>query len=216
MKIIRRYYLIIFLVSLLFIIGCSTSIPSNRAPTINSISPTGQLYLGESFTYDVEATDSDGDTLTYNFISNPVGMTIITATGLISWTPTVVGSYNVFIEVSDGELTDTQSFTLTVSLPISVITPSAPTSVDASDTLVGQVQVSWDSVSAATHYQVYRAISPFSTITPISGWQSGTTYDDTTVLPGVTYYYWVKAATSDSGVNASDYSDDDTAIVWDY
>ncbi len=120
MKMIKCYFLIVFLIFLLFFMGCSPTIPapSNQAPTINSIPPTGKLLLGEPYTYDVEATDLDGDTLTYNFISNPVGMTIISATGLINWIPTMVGNYNVGIEVSDGELSDTQSFTIGVSFPI--------------------------------------------------------------------------------------------------
>ena len=87
MKMIRRCFFIILLFSLLFFMGCSPTVPTNQAPTINSIPPTGNLLIGEPYTYDVEATDLDGDTLTYSFISNPVGMTIISATGLINWTP---------------------------------------------------------------------------------------------------------------------------------
>ncbi len=206
MKMIRRCFFIILLFSLLFFMGCSPTVPTNQAPTINSIPPTGNLLLGEPYTYDVEATDLDGDTLTYNFISNPVGMTIISATGLINWTPTMVGNYNVGIEVSDGELSDTQSFTLGVSLPIAEMKPSPPTGVYASDFYELEIEISWNLVSGATHYQVYRANSLIGTKTPISGWNTENYYLDSPVTPGISYWYWVKAATSSSGDNASEYS----------
>ncbi len=208
MKMIRRCFFIILLFSLLFFMGCSPTIPapSNQAPTINSIPPTGKLLLGEPYTYDVEATDLDGDTLTYNFISNPVGMTIISATGLINWTPTMVGNYNVSIEVSDGELSDTQSFTIGVSFPIAEMKPSPPTGVYASDFYELEIGISWNLVSGATHYQVYRANSLIGTKTPISGWNTENYYLDSPVTPGISYWYWVKAATSSSGDNASEYS----------
>lgn len=212
MKMIKSYFLIVFLIFLLFFMGCSPTIPtpSNQAPTINSIPPDGNLLLGEPYTYDVEATDLDGDILTYNFISNPVGMTIISATGLINWTPTMVGNYNVSIEVSDGDLSDTQSFTIGVSLPIAEMKPSPPTGVNASDNYEWGVEITWNSVSSATHYQVYRANYLIGTKTPISGWNTQNYYLDSNVTPGTIYWYWVKAATNSSGDKASDYSNYDT------
>ena len=218
MKMIKSYFLIVFLIFLLFFMGCSPTIPtpSNQAPTINSIPPTGNLLLGEPYTYDVEATDLDGDTLTYGFISNPVGMTIISATGLINWTPTMVGNYNVSIEVSDGELSDTQSFTIGVSLPIAEMKPSPPTGVNASDSDSGTVYIYWNSVSGAIHYQVYRAISLIGTRFPISGWNPQNYYLDDTAMAETTYWYWVKAATSSSGDNASEFSSPDTGSCTSY
>jgi hypothetical protein len=154
MKMIRRYFLFIFLISLLFFMGCSTTVPTNQAPTINSIPITSTL-IGELYTYDVEATDGDGDTLTYSLTSNPGGMTIDSATGVITWTPTMFGNYNVGLEVSDGDLSDTQSFTLGVTLPMvpyPVTKLSPPTGVNASDD-DSTIYIYWDSVSGATHYQ---------------------------------------------------------------
>jgi hypothetical protein len=68
------------------------------------------------YTYNVNATDPDGDTLTYALTTKPAGMTINSTTGLINWTPTSTGYYDVTVEVSDGELSDTQSFTITVNV----------------------------------------------------------------------------------------------------
>ncbi|MBU4509438.1 DUF1566 domain-containing protein [bacterium] len=41
-------------------------------------------------------------------------MSINSSTGLIAWTPTAAGNYNVTVRVSDGALFDTQSYTITV------------------------------------------------------------------------------------------------------
>jgi len=41
-------------------------------------------------------------------------MTINSTTGLINWTPTSTGDYNVTVKASDGDLFDTQSFIVTV------------------------------------------------------------------------------------------------------
>jgi len=88
---------------------------------------------------------------------------------------------------------------------------SAPTGVSATDgTSTGNVAVSWGSVSGASYYQVYRSTSSGGGKSPRTGWQSDQSYNDTSVTPGVTYYYWVKAATNSSGDRASDYSSSDT------
>mgnify|MGYP001048371275 CR=1 FL=1 len=209
MKIIRNNCLVIFLISLLFFMGCSPTIPTNQAPTINS-NPMTSTLVGQPYTYDVEATDADGDPLTYSLTSNPTGMTINSSTGVITWTPTMFGNYNVNLEVSDGDLSDTQSFTIGVSLPIAEMKPSPPTDVIASDSYDWGVEIIWYSVSGATHYQVYRASSLMGTRTPISGWNTENIYLDYNVTSGTTYWYWVKAATSSSGDNASEYSNYDT------
>jgi fibronectin type 3 domain-containing protein len=90
---------------------------------------------------------------------------------------------------------------------------SPPTNVSASDGIVNKVQITWNTVSGASHYRVYRSLLPLATKTAISGWQTGTSYDDTTVTPGTTYYYWVKAAASSSGSNASGYSEYDSGFA---
>jgi fibronectin type 3 domain-containing protein len=82
-----------------------------------------------------------------------------------------------------------------------------PTGVSAGEgSFSDKIPVSWNTVSGATDYQVYRAISPAGTKLEISSWQPGTSYDDTTATAGMTYYYWVKAATDSSGDQASDFS----------
>lgn len=41
--------------------------------------------MGESYAYDAEAIDADGDILVYSLVEYPEGMTIDPSTGLIEW-----------------------------------------------------------------------------------------------------------------------------------
>ena len=90
--------------------------PENQPPDIIS-TPLTTATVGEEYIYDVDATDPDGDTLTYSLTAGPAGMTIVAATGVISWIPTAAGSFAVAVKVSDGKLSDVQSFNITVPEP---------------------------------------------------------------------------------------------------
>ena len=93
-----------------------TESDDNHAPVITS-TPVTSATKDEPYSYDVNATDSDGDTRTYSLTTKPDGMTISSSTGMINWTPAVTGDFNVTVKVSDNGspvLSDTQSFTITV------------------------------------------------------------------------------------------------------
>ena len=76
-----------------------------------------------------------------------------------------------------------------------------PGGVAASDaTYPDRVAVRWNSTAGATHYRVSRATSAGGTKTALSGWIAATTYNDTSASPGVTYYYSVQAAVSNTGL----------------
>jgi RHS repeat-associated protein len=70
-----------------------------------------------NYVYDVEATDPDGDAVTYSLTTAPTGMSINPATGLINWpvTSSEAGDHAVTVRTQDplGAF-DTQSFTLTI------------------------------------------------------------------------------------------------------
>ncbi len=92
-----------------------TSAP-NDAPTIVS-EPLGPAVVDAPYRYQVEATDVNGDLITFQLTTAPSGMLIDSATGLISWTPTAaqVGTQNVAVSASDGRGgVATQSFGLPV------------------------------------------------------------------------------------------------------
>ena len=73
--------------------------------------------------------------------------------------------------------------------------PAAPTGVSASDgTYTDRIRVSWNASDGAASYAVYRSGSVSGEKT-VAATTLGTSIDDTgsSVLPGMTYYYWVTA-----------------------
>ncbi|BDV43726.1 sulfurtransferase [Geotalea uraniireducens] len=88
----------------------------NRAPTITS-SPVTVGVEGAAYRYPVEASDPDGDLLSYALTAAPAGMTI-NSSGVVSWSPTYsdAGSYTVTAKVSDpAGFSATQSYTLIIA-----------------------------------------------------------------------------------------------------
>ncbi len=77
------------------------SIGNNQAPIVTSRSPS-VVIAGETYQYDVIATDPDGDSLTYTLEQAPNGMSIDNL-GRLRWltTPTDAGIINVRLRVSD-------------------------------------------------------------------------------------------------------------------
>lgn len=115
------------------------------------------------------------------------------------------GTYSVTLTATNagGSNTITKSNYISVNSPISGV----PTNVDATNNKNDRVTISWNSVSGASHYIVYRnSINNSASASSISTWITSTSFEDMNANPGVTYYYWVKAATNSSGVNASDFS----------
>ena len=109
----KRILVLIFVVAFTFG-GCFPApTPPNEVPIITS-TPITTATVGVLYTYNVNATDPDGNTLAYSLVVKPSGMTINSATGLIKWTPTAKGDYPVTVKVSDGTLSINQNFTIKV------------------------------------------------------------------------------------------------------
>jgi len=88
----------------------------NAAPRITSRPP--QKLSGDSFAYQAEAEDPDGDDLRFSLIDEPEGMSIDPVSGLLSWiyTPEGVGALKFKIVVEDGfDGRDEQNVEMTLS-----------------------------------------------------------------------------------------------------
>ncbi|MCK9995419.1 MAG: putative Ig domain-containing protein [Candidatus Krumholzibacteria bacterium] len=83
------------------------------APIITS-NPVTHIYADQLYAYDVQAVGNP--TPGYALLNGPAGMTIDAATGLIDWTPTGIGDFPVEVESSNTQGTDTQMFTLSVTV----------------------------------------------------------------------------------------------------
>ena len=87
----------------------------NKAPVIIS-EPIITATEDQLYSYQVGASDPNGDTLTYSSIVKPEGMDINSENGLITWIPTndQVGIQQVVVEISDGKQSITQRFEIEV------------------------------------------------------------------------------------------------------
>ncbi len=95
--------------------GGGGTTPPNHPPIITS-TPNPIALVGEEYTYQVIASDPDGDDLTYSLTEKPEGMSIDSEAGLIIWTPTSIqiGKHDVSLKVSDGEKEAIQDFIITI------------------------------------------------------------------------------------------------------
>jgi hypothetical protein len=86
------------------------SIPGLGQPS-NQSSPVGTAITP----LDLTATDPDGSSLTFTHTGLPPGLTMNSATGRITGTPSAAGSYNVTVFVADNLASVSRSFVWTVT-----------------------------------------------------------------------------------------------------
>jgi hypothetical protein len=90
----------------------------NLAPSIQGV-PASSVVAGSSYSFTPNATDVDGDALTFDIVNSPSWASFDTTTGQLSGTPTAtdVGTHaNISISVSDGEFTTSLApFTIDVN-----------------------------------------------------------------------------------------------------
>jgi hypothetical protein len=148
---------------------------TNAAPVITSI-PILAGTQGVAYSYDVNATDANGDTLTYSLVP-PVllDMTIDPATGVISWIPPAAANdYSVIVQASDGSLTASQSFIVKVA---AAVAPAAPVFITPTVLPPALVQTRYTTTVHATDANgdtlTYSLVAPIPT---------GVTIDSTGVI----------------------------------
>jgi PKD repeat protein len=195
-------------------IGNSDPSPPTRTITVLpasadfdiSVSPSGNAVLpGNSTTYNVTVTSLSGFTgpVTLSVGSEsgfPTGITSggfspssISGSGsstLTMNTTTSTAPYALSLTVTgtSGTITHTGSTTLLVNL-------AAPASLTATPNSSGQIALSWPASVAATNYHLKRSLvsgGPYVTV----ACTSSTSYTDSAVTNGITYYYVVSAAYS--------------------
>jgi RHS repeat-associated protein len=108
--------------------------PQNNNPPYFTSAPVGSGALGQPYQYFATAVDPDGDALNFQLVNGPAGMSIA-ASGLLSWSSPITGSYPVTLRVSDGHANVDQSFTLTIGqvMPLDLNLAVAPQYVNDGD-----------------------------------------------------------------------------------
>lgn len=98
---------------------------SNGAPVL--VNPGNQSSIaGNPVSLQLSGSDPAGQPVSYGVTALPPGLALTPATGRISGTPTTPGSYLVTAVVSDGVLSDSETFTWTVAAPTVAGDTSAP------------------------------------------------------------------------------------------
>jgi len=115
--------------------------------------------------------------------------TSYTDTGLSSGTM----YYYKVVAYNSGETGNQSSYTYATT------PPSVPTSVTAVANSVSSITVSWSSVTGATGYYIYRSESADGTYAQVGTYTTATSYTNTYLSSGTTYYYKV-AARNNGGI----------------
>jgi hypothetical protein len=117
----------------------------DRTPALGSIG-NKTVNINSTLSFNVSATDPDGDYLTYSAFNLPAGANFNTSTRTFSWTPSLGqgGIYNnVHFETTDGIITVYENITITVNKLTPIFSNlSAPTINygDATTNLSGIIQ----------------------------------------------------------------------------
>ncbi len=156
---------------------------------------------GDSVALQIQASDPDGDTLTYSAIGLPPGLSIGSSSGLISGTLglNTARNYTVAVSVSDGTLSTSVNFNWLVNQATSppVVTNPGSQSSSAGDSVALQIQASDPDGDTLTYSAI--GLPPGLSIGSSSGLISGTLDFDT----AETYAVIVSATdgTSSTSVN---------------
>ena len=154
------------------------------APTIESISPTSGSTLGGTAITITGTNLTDASSVTVGGVA-ATDVVVVSSTSVTAVTPAgSVGAKDVVVTTPGGSATLPSAFTFVVPAPL------PPDGVAASDgTFTNKVSVSWNAVSGATGYKVFRSGTAAAIGTVGS---SSLTFSDLTATPGTSYDYSVK------------------------
>ncbi|MFC4309918.1 fibronectin type III domain-containing protein [Steroidobacter flavus] len=181
---------------------------SNTAPKISGTAST-TASVGSAYSATPQATDADGDTLAFSIENKPAWANFNTATGALTGTPTAAATFaNIVITVSDGKTT--------ASLPAFSITVGAAGSSAGSDSSAApseavasgpNVALSWnvptqtvdgETLQNLAGYRIHYGTNQNAMVNSIEVPSAGSnTYTVQNLKAGTTYYFAVRAITSD-------------------
>ncbi|PIU24656.1 MAG: hypothetical protein COT11_06805, partial [Candidatus Infernicultor aquiphilus] len=162
----KKFFVLLFGLIILILIGGCQNLGNilpflNRAPVIIS-EPIITAKEDQLYSYQIEASDPDGDNLNYSLIIKPEGMSINTEkNGLIIWMPTnnQVGIHQVMVEISDGKYKVQQDFeieVMNVNNPpqiLSYFPVNLNIEINEGDSVKFEIQARDNDLNTILHYQ---------------------------------------------------------------
>lgn len=155
------------------------------SPEINSATSV-TATIGTAFNFNVAA---NGSPTTYAATALPDGLTIDTATGIISGTPTTVGKNVVLLEATNANGTGKSA------LVIDVISNQAPIAINnlVASSANSIIKLTWTATANATSYSVKRSLTSGGPYTDIQTNITGNSFIDPAPAYEVNNYYVVTA-----------------------
>lgn len=147
--------------------------------------PVTSVTVGALYTYQVTTNYKGDESLVFTLTESPAGMVIDVDTGLITWTPNTsqIDTFDVMVEVTDGEEVAEQSFTVTVNDILDSITvlPETMEIFAYQSKTVDSVTASYKNtpdkpinLSACSYKTSNKAIATISAVGTITGVATGT------------------------------------------
>jgi len=161
-------------------------IPSNVSATVqssNSISITWNATT-EAKSYRIYRSTTATGTYTQIGTSDTVSYT---DTGL---TPSTIYYYKISTVTGKGSESGQSAYASAQTLAISV-----PSSVSATAQSPNSISITWNTITEAQSYRIYRSTTATGTYTQI-GTSTTSSYSDNSLTPSTTYYYKVSTVTS--------------------
>jgi hypothetical protein len=105
---------------------------TDNPPSLNSL-VNKTINEGQTLSFSVSASDTDGDKVTYSVVGSPIGAALNTTSGLFSWTPgyNASGTYTLKFIATSNELNDSEFCTISVIDSITTSTNTNKTIVFA-------------------------------------------------------------------------------------
>lgn len=119
---------------------------NNYAPEFENLSneKTITSYVNTNMSLDFSAIDKNGDTLTYKIINGPENAVLDEKTGVLNWIPNKEGSYEFFIQVSDGIATSILKVKVNIEKNIENVVDKIIENYDSDITYTTETKNSYD------------------------------------------------------------------------
>ena len=171
--------------------------PANLSATASRVAGVFQVALTwdavtgtGTTTYSIYRANITDDIDSARIIMN-VAATSYTDTGTTDTRLAASTTYDYIVVANDSVGSSTDSNTATAITPALLAAPANLTATGGN----AQISLSWDAVTGATEYQIYRAATADGELTRIDSntMITARSYTDTDVTPGTTYRYTVRA-----------------------